>query len=98
MQHQLARASDDARVRLAHDGVELGVHRGHIVVHAPAVAPFALRWRGEMKLALPHGTLEFTPTPGTGLAATVLAQGRSSFGREQAASAFASAAIGRARR
>ncbi len=75
MQRQLARASDDARVRLAHDGVELGVHRGHIVVHAPVVAPFALPWRGETRLALPHGTLEFTPTPGTGLAATVLAQG-----------------------
>jgi len=75
MQRQLARASDDARVRLAHDGVELGVHRGHIVVHAPAVAPFALPWRGEMNLALPHGTLEFTPTPGTGLATAVLAHG-----------------------
>ncbi len=75
MQDQLARASADARVRLAHDGVELGFHRGRIVVHAPSIPSFALPWRGEADLALPHGILEFAPTPGTGLAATVLAQG-----------------------
>ncbi len=74
MQDQLAHAPDDARVRLAHDGVELGMHRGRIVVHAPAVASFALPWRGEANLALPHGILEFAPTPGTGLAAAVLTQ------------------------
>ncbi len=74
MHDQLARAPDDARVRLAHDGVEIGLHRGRIVVHAPAVPSFTLAWRGEAKLALPHGTLEFAPMPGTGLAAAVLAQ------------------------
>ncbi len=75
MEDQLAHAPRDARVRLAHDGVELGLHRGRIVVHAPAVAAFALPWRGEANLALPHGILEFAPAPGTGLAAAVLAQG-----------------------
>jgi tRNA(Ile)-lysidine synthase len=61
MQRQLVQAAPDARVRLVHDGAEIGIHRGRIVVHAPAVAPFALRWRGEARFALPHGTLEFAP-------------------------------------
>jgi tRNA(Ile)-lysidine synthase len=75
MHDQLAHAPDDARVRLAHDGVEIGFHRGRIVVHSPAVPSFALPWRGEARLALPHGTLEFAPTPGTGLATAVLDRG-----------------------
>lgn len=65
MQHQLVHAAPDARVRLPHNGVEIGIHRGRIVVHPPAVAPFALRWRGEALFALPHGTLEFAPGGGT---------------------------------
>jgi hypothetical protein len=56
---QLATARDDAQVRIAHDGVELGVHRGRIHVHAPPPPPFAVRWAGEPSLALPHGTLRF---------------------------------------
>ena len=72
MQEQLAHAPDDARVRLSHDGVELGVHRGRIAVHAPAVPGFALAWQGESRLALPRGTLEFAPVPGAGLSAAVL--------------------------
>jgi tRNA(Ile)-lysidine synthase len=60
MLDQLTRAPPDARVRLAHGGVEIGFHRGHVAVHAPAVAPFAVAWHGESSLALPHGTLEFT--------------------------------------
>ena len=70
---QLAHAAPDARVRLAHDGVEIGIHRGRIALHAPAVAPFALAWAGECALALPHGMLEFAPAVGTGLAAGTLA-------------------------
>jgi tRNA(Ile)-lysidine synthase len=75
MQQQLAHASDDARVRISHDGVELGVHRGRIAVHAAAVPEFALKWQGESLLALPHGTLEFAPVSGAGLAAALLRQG-----------------------
>jgi tRNA(Ile)-lysidine synthase len=75
MQRQLVAAAGDARVRLAHDGVELGVHRGRIVIHAASVAAFALPWRGETKLALPHGTLEFAPAEGRGLALSVLERG-----------------------
>lgn len=56
---QLATARDDAQVRIAHDGAELGVHRGRIHVHAPVPLPFARRWAGEPTLALPHGTLRF---------------------------------------
>jgi tRNA(Ile)-lysidine synthase len=73
MQRQLAHAAADARVCLAHDGVEIGVHRGRIVVHPPAIAPFAADWHGETSLLLPHGTLEFTATEGAGLAASMLA-------------------------
>ena len=73
MQRQLARAAADARVRLAHDGAEVGIHRGRIVVHPPAVPAFAAAWHGEPRLALPHGTLEFAATEGAGLAAAKLA-------------------------
>jgi tRNA(Ile)-lysidine synthase len=65
----LVRAERDARVRLVHDGREIGIHRGRILVHAPPSAPFAVRWRGETQLALPHGTLEFVAVEGHGLAA-----------------------------
>ncbi len=61
MLDQLSGAAPDARVRLVHAGAEIGLHRGRIVVHAPALAPFAVPWAGETRLALPHGTLEFTP-------------------------------------
>ena len=69
---QFVRAAPDARVRVAHAGIELGIFRGRIVVHAPAAAPFALAWSGEPALALAHGVLEFVPTPGEGLAADLL--------------------------
>ncbi len=64
MHEQLVHAAADARVRLVHDGAEIGVHRGRIVVHPPAVAPFAIPWHGEALLALPHGTLEFASGAG----------------------------------
>lgn len=72
MLRQLALAARGARVRLAHDGVEIGVHRGRIVVHPPVLAPFAADWHGEGTLLLPHGTLEFAATKGTGLAVSLL--------------------------
>lgn len=73
MLEQLVHAAPDARVRLAHAGTELGVHRGRVFVHAPAVEPFAVRWRGEPALALPQGTLEFDARPGTGIAQAAMA-------------------------
>jgi tRNA(Ile)-lysidine synthase len=57
---QVRTAREDARVRIAHDGIELGLHAGRIHAHAPVPAPFALRWSGEEALVLPHGTLSFT--------------------------------------
>lgn len=69
MLDQLAGASRDARVRLRHDGAEIGVHRDRVVVHAAPCAPFAIAWRGERELSLPHGTLEFAQASGEGLAA-----------------------------
>jgi tRNA(Ile)-lysidine synthase len=72
MLDQFVRAAPDARVRAAHAGVELGIFRGRIVVHASAVGAFALAWSGEPALALPHGVLEFAPALGEGLAASRL--------------------------
>ncbi len=69
MLDQLAHAAPDARVRLAHDGSEIGIHRGRIVVHGAPAASFAIAWRGEVELELPHGTLEFAPVEGDGLTA-----------------------------
>jgi len=69
---QLTRAAPDARVRLAHAGIELGIYRERIVVHAPAVAPFVAAWSGESALELPHGVLEFAAAQGEGLARRAL--------------------------
>ena len=75
MLDQLTQAPADARVRLAHAGVEIGFHRGRVIVHAPAVAPFEIAWRGETELALPHGSLEFAGCVGAGIARTALDTG-----------------------
>jgi tRNA(Ile)-lysidine synthase len=72
MHEQLVRAAPDARVRLIHSGAEIGIHRGHIVVHPPAIAAFAIPWRGEARLALPHGTLEFASSVDAGVARAAL--------------------------
>ncbi len=64
MHDQLVRAAPDARVRLAHSGAEIGIHRDRIVVHPPAIAAFEIPWHGEALLALPHGTLEFDKASG----------------------------------
>jgi len=72
MLDQLARAPPDARVRLRHAGAEIGFHRGQVVVHAPAVAPFVVAWHGESALALPHGSLEFMSCVGAGIARAAL--------------------------
>jgi tRNA(Ile)-lysidine synthase len=66
MLEQLVRAAPDARVRLAHGGAEIGIHRNRIVVHPPAIGAFEIAWRGEARLTLPHGTLEFAEGEGGG--------------------------------
>ena len=73
MLDQLVHAAPDARIRLAHAGMELGVHRGRVLVHRPPLAPYAVRWQGEAALALPHGTLEFAPRAGAGIAQSAMA-------------------------
>ena len=72
MLDQVMRAAPDARVRLVHAGAEIGFHHGRIVVHPPAVARFEIAWQGEGRLALPHGTLEFSPCTGGGVARAAL--------------------------
>jgi tRNA(Ile)-lysidine synthase len=76
MLSQLTAAKPDARIRLAHAGVELGVHRGRIVLHPPSPGPFERPWRGEAALVFPHGTLAFVTGVDTGLAPERLAQSR----------------------
>lgn len=66
---QLAHARADARIRLAHAGVEIGVYRGQIVLHAPPPGPFEAAWKGEPETRLPHGTLLWKPTTGFGISA-----------------------------
>lgn len=76
MLRQLVTAAADAKVRIAHDGAEIGVFRGDVVVHRSAPMPFSMPWNGERVLELPHGRLEFVATLGEGLALRDLA-GRS---------------------
>ncbi len=67
MLDQLRGARGDAVIRLAHAGVEIGVHQGRIALHAAPPTSFDVRWRGEPELALPHGTLEFGHAEGAGI-------------------------------
>ncbi len=62
---RVARA--DARVRLVHAGVEIGVHRDRVVVHAPHPPGYERPWNGESVLALPHGHLSLAKTHDGGL-------------------------------
>lgn len=66
MLDQLCHARDDAQVRLCHAGLELGIHRGRIMLHTPAPAAFEQQWNGEAVLALPHGRLLFNRVDGGG--------------------------------
>jgi tRNA(Ile)-lysidine synthase len=67
MVSQLASARSDAQVRLAHAGIELGVYRGRIRIHARPPCAFDVPWRGEAELLLPHGVLLFAHAEGTGI-------------------------------
>ncbi|HVN34811.1 MAG TPA: tRNA lysidine(34) synthetase TilS [Casimicrobiaceae bacterium] len=66
MLQQLVHARPDARVRLVHGGAEIGIHRGRIVVHPPAIGTFEIAWNGETRVGLPHGTLEFAEAAADG--------------------------------
>jgi tRNA(Ile)-lysidine synthase len=74
MLRQLAGVRADARTRIAHDGAEIGCHRGMVVVHAPSPESFVRDWHGEAEVALPGGTLAFRPTQGSGMTAALLAR------------------------
>jgi tRNA(Ile)-lysidine synthase len=67
MLDQLATVRVDAAIRLPHAGVELGVHRGRVAIHAVPPAQFDVPWRGEPEIALPHGTLAFGRADGAGI-------------------------------
>lgn len=74
MLRQIEHASLDSRPCIAHDGAEIGCHRGRVVVHAPRSATFVRVWDGEAELRLPGGMLHFERARGRGLAAAKLAQ------------------------
>ncbi|TMH09494.1 MAG: hypothetical protein E6H68_18340 [Betaproteobacteria bacterium] len=73
MLRQLRSASADARTRIAHDGAEIGCHRGRVIVHAPTIAPFAVAWEGTPEVKLPGGILTFERADGGGLALAKIA-------------------------
>jgi tRNA(Ile)-lysidine synthase len=67
MLDQLRGARGDAVIRLAHAGVEIGVHHGRIALHTIPPERFDLRWQGEPELKLPHGILAFGRAEGSGI-------------------------------
>ena len=72
MLDQLRGGRTDARIRLRHAGVEIGVYQNRVAVHSTGPPPFDLPWHGESQLILPHGTLAFRETHGTGIDARQL--------------------------
>jgi tRNA(Ile)-lysidine synthase len=75
MLHQLTHAKSDARVRIAHEGTDLGIHRGRIFVHPPRPPAYEITLHGEHRVTLPHGTLELTPCIGAGIGADAFRAG-----------------------
>ena len=74
MLRQLLRAADDAKVSIAHEGREIGVYRGRVVIHSRPPEPYALAWRGELEVRLPGGVLTFVRVRGAGVCADRLEQ------------------------
>jgi tRNA(Ile)-lysidine synthase len=74
MLRQLVLTSDDAKVSIAHEGREIGVHRGRILIHPRPPEPYVLAWHGEHEVRLPWGALTFVPVRGAGLCADKLKQ------------------------
>jgi tRNA(Ile)-lysidine synthase len=71
---QLGGASTDAQTRIAHDGMEIGCHRGRVVLHLPSPATFAQSWSGEARIGLPGGVVTFERVIGDGMAAAPFRQ------------------------
>lgn len=65
---QLTGAATDARVRIAHEDREIGIHRGFVFVHGAVRAWPAREWQGETSIDLPHGTLALREASGHGIA------------------------------
>ena len=74
MLDQLRGARGDAVIRLAHAGVEIGVHHGRIALHTIPPESFDVHWQGEPELKLPHGTLAFGHAEGRGIDLAQLTQ------------------------
>jgi tRNA(Ile)-lysidine synthase len=75
MLRQLIGARSDACTCIAHDGFEIGVHRGRVLVHAPPPKGFAKPWHGEHELELPGGVLRFHGAIGDGFSAATTGEG-----------------------
>ena len=71
MLRQITQAKRDRRVRIAHDGAELRLYRGRVVLNRPEkpTSFVPIRWSGETRLALPQlgGELRFRRTRGAGI-------------------------------
>jgi len=74
MLRQLVLTTSDAKVSIAHEGREIGVHHGRIRVHVRPPEPYVLAWHGEREVRWPWGALTFAPVHGAGLSADKLKQ------------------------
>jgi len=79
MLRQLSGARRDARVRIAHDGKELRVYRGDVLVkEGEAEKPFVpVKWSGQTRLRLPQlgGELQFRKKRGEGIDLAKVSEG-----------------------
>jgi tRNA(Ile)-lysidine synthase len=69
---QVLRARIDRQPSLRLDAASRLASAGRYIEVLPSQldAPFATRWRNESEIILPHGTLRFTPTVGSGIDAS----------------------------
>jgi len=67
MLDQLRASRGDAMTRFAHAGMEVGVYRGRIYVHACPPAPYDVPWDGACDVDLPHGVLRIAHAEGQGI-------------------------------
>jgi tRNA(Ile)-lysidine synthase len=75
MLRQIIAARGDARASIQHEGVEVGIHRGRVLVHAPPPAAFTRLWHGEPEVEVPGGALRFRAAVGDGFSAATTAKG-----------------------
>ena len=64
---QLRASRADAMTRLAHAGIEIGIYRGRIHVHAPPPSPYDVEWDVAGDLELPHGRMRVANAQGQGI-------------------------------